>query len=116
MGCYRIPADHRRLFRGDLTDWETAFGTTLAKKNTKGPDYIRGVQARTMQEMARVMVPLWERAQELKAKNRAINDDLFDELAGEFNITFDEAKSFYSVMNNFMKKHLPQLIVPGRRG
>src|SRR5262249_22864427 len=94
----------RRLFRVGLPDWESAFGTTLAKKkNTKGPDYKRGVQARTMQKRAGVMVPLWERAQELKRKGRSVNDDLFDDLAGEFDIKFDEAKDFYTDMNNWVK-------------
>ena len=72
--------------------------------------------ARTMQKRAAVMVPLWQRAQELKRKGRSVNDDLFDDLAGEFDIKFDEAKDFYTDMNNWVKKHLPHLIVPGRRG
>jgi len=107
----------RRLFRGGLPDWETAFGTTLArKKNRKGPDYKRGVQARTMQKRAAIMVPLWRHAQELKRKGRSVNDDLFDDLAKEFDIKFDEAKDLYTEMNNWMKKHLPHHIVPGPRG
>jgi hypothetical protein len=58
-----------RLFRGALPEWEVAFGPTLAKKkNRKGPDYKRGVQARTMQKRAGVMVPLWECAQELETE------------------------------------------------
>jgi hypothetical protein len=68
-----------RLFRGALVDWETAFGTTLAKKNKKkSADSKRGVYAGTMKKMARVMVPLWHYAQALRAKGRKVNDEFYE--------------------------------------
>jgi hypothetical protein len=62
-----------RLFRGALLDWEDAFGTTLAKKNKKkGPDSKRGVYPKTMQQMARVMVPLWRYGHKLRANGHSV--------------------------------------------
>ena len=105
-----------RLLVGAVRDWNDEFGPPLAKKNNKkGPNSKRGVQARTLEKMAK-MVPLWKSVQEAKAQGDSVNDDLMGELAREHHITFDEAWDFYSDMNNFMKKYLPEQIVPGRRG
>src|SRR5262249_5255271 len=46
-----------RLLIGAVRDWNDEFGTPLAKKsNKRGPDSKRGVQARTLEKMAK-MVP-----------------------------------------------------------
>jgi hypothetical protein len=105
-----------RLLIGAVRDWNDEFGTPLARKNNKkGPDSKRGVQARTLGKMAK-MVPLWKRVQEAKVNGDSVNEDLMGELAREFGITFDEAWDLYSRMNNFMKKYLADQVVPGRRG
>jgi hypothetical protein len=105
-----------RLLVGAVRDWNDEFGTPLAKKNNKkGPDSKRGVQARTLEKMAK-MVPLWKSVQKAKAQGDSVNDYLMDEIAREHSVTFDEAWDLYSDMNNFMKKYFPRQIVPGRRG
>jgi hypothetical protein len=105
-----------RLLIGAVRDWNDEFGTPLAKKdNKRGPDSKRGVQARTLEKMAK-MVPLWRNVQEAKAQGDSVNDDLMGELARAHHITFDEAWGLYSDMNKFMTKYLPKQIVGGRRG
>lgn len=102
-----------RLFRGALVDWEAAFGTTLAKKNKKkGPDSKLGVYAGTMQKMARVMVPLWRYAQELRAKGQKVNDEFYEDLASKFDLSCAEAarKDFYGPMQRFVREHCPEYL------
>lgn len=102
-----------RLFRGALVDWETAFGTTLAKKNKKkSADSKRGVYAGTMKKMARVMVPLWHYAQALRAKGRKVNDEFYEDLASEFDLSCAEEarKDFYGPMREFVSKHCPEYL------
>jgi hypothetical protein len=100
-----------RLFRGALPDWEAAFGTTLAKKNKKkGPDSERGVYPRTMQKMARIMVPLWRYAQELRAKGWKVNDKFYEELGRKFDLSGEEAEDFYQPMQRFVKEHCPKYL------
>jgi hypothetical protein len=101
-----------RLFRGALPDWEAAFGTTLAKKNKKkGADSKPGVYSGTMQKMARVMVPLWRYAQELRGKGWSVNDEFYEELGRKFDLSAEEArKEFYQPMQQFVTQHCPQYL------
>jgi hypothetical protein len=105
-----------RLLIGAVRDWNDEFGTPLAKKNNKrGADSKRGVQARTLEKLAK-MVPVWKSVQVAKAKGDSVNDALMDAVSREHHGTFDEAWTLYSDMNNFMKKYLREEIIPGRKG
>jgi hypothetical protein len=57
--------------------------------------------------MARVMVPLWRYAQELRAKGWKVNDDFYEELASKFDLSCAEEarKVFYQPMQRFVKDY-----------
>jgi hypothetical protein len=101
----------RRLFRGALPDWEAAFGTTVAKKSKKkGPDSKRGVYPKTMQQMARVMVPLWRYGRKLRATGHSVGPYFYEELGREFDLSGEEAQKYYDPMHKFVTDYCPQYL------